>query len=645
MKKLILIILFPFIIYAAYAVNGDTIHVISHQDQLIQTDPGLGHTEYPHWAQFPSNTTSYRKVMLKMTFKCPTGLHCGEWDYTNHIVLRRKGGTSGSDQNLELARFITPYGYNFPSNWKFEWFADLTDFSSLLHDSLEIEYQHSGYETNTDRGWLVTLDFILTEGTPIMETENIQPLWNGNFRYGDLTNDIETHLIPINFSTGSQTKVTRLHMYQTGHGGDGTTGCAEFCYPSRALVYDGGTVDVKQIFEPCGSIPLYPQGGTWIYDRGNWCPGMMVKPYTFDFTTTPSSSHDIDITMDPYPNTAGGAGNYDVTSQIINYKEPATTNDIEIYEIKSPSSEYIYGRTGSICSNPVITVRNNGKANVTKFVITYGIEGQAEFTQYWNGIIVPQEKIDITLHNILKPTSTENKFKVFVSYPNSIVDEYPFDNTLYSTAPVVPIWDSTLVLAFRTNLRASENSYTLKDDLGNVLYSRAAGTMTNNTTYKDTFFLNSGCYTLLFKDDGGDGLSFWANTAAGNGTIKFQKTNNTLIKTFNPDFGNEVYQQFTVGEPQYREETGIESNISNDFITVFPNPTSSKITIDCNFTNREKTVVTITSLLGEIIYSKSYEDISAQLLDIDASTFSNGTYIVKIQTAKKEFSKKIVVLK
>lgn len=645
MKKILLLSFLLSQIIFSYAANGDTIHVVSHNNVLIQTDPSIGHTEYPMWAQFPSASTKYRKVMLKMTFKCPAGLHCGEWDYTNHIYLKRKGGVNGTNQNLELARFITPYGYNFPSTWKFEWFADLTDYESILHDSLEIEYQHSGYETRADRGWIVTLDFIITEGNPIMETQAITPLWNGNFRYGDLADDIETHLTPVNFTLNAQTKIARLHLKQTGHGGDATTGCAEFCYPYRALQYDGGTVDTKQIFEPCGSIPLYPQGGTWIYDRGNWCPGMMVKPYIYDFSVTPTTNHTIDINMDPYPNAAGGAGNYDVTSQLIEFKEPSTTNDIEVYEIKAPSSEYIYGRTGSICSNPVITVRNNGKANVTKFVITYGIIGLGEFTQYYNGNIAPREKIDITLHNILKPTLTQNTFKVTVSYPNSLVDDYMYDNVLYSTAPITPVWDSTIVFVYRTNLRASENSYTLKDDLGNILYSKTAGSLSNATTYRDTFYLTSGCYVLNFNDAGGDGLSFWANSAAGNGTAKIQKLNNTFVKTFNPDFGNEIYQQFTVGDPQYREETGIENNADNDYVNIYPNPTSDRLTIDCNFANREHMQIQILSILGDVVYTKNYENISGDLIDIDLTNYSAGTYIVKLQTSKNEYSKKVFIIK
>jgi hypothetical protein len=643
MKKIITSIFMICFFINTNANNGDTIHVVSHRDVLIQTDPGIGHTEYPLWAQFPASSTPIRKIMLKMTFKCPPGLRCGEWDYSNHIVMRRKGGVAGPDQNLEIAGFITPYGWNFPSSWKFEWFADLTDYESLLRDSVEIEYQHSGYEARADRGWLVTLDFIVTEGAPIMQTNNIQKLWDGNFRYGDLANDIETHLVPVSVNMNSQTKVARLHLLQTGHGGDGTTGCAEFCYPNRALKFDGGVVDVKQIYEPCGSIPLYPQGGTWIYDRGNWCPGMMVKPYIYDFNVAPSSNHDIDIDMDPYPSASGGAGNYVVKGHLIQFKEPATTNDLEVYEIKSPSSEYIYGRTGTVCSNPVITVRNNGKSNVTKFEIRYGIEGLGEFVQFWNGVLIPQEKIDITLHNILKPTATQNRFKAYVSYPNGVGDEYVFDDTLFSKAPVVPNWDSTIVFAYRTNLRSSENSYTLKDDLGNILYERTAGSLSNNTNYKDTFVLSSGCYTFHFKDNGGDGLSFWANSAAGNGTAKFQKPNNTLIKNYNPDFGNEIYQQFTVGDPEYRAVTGINELSNIGTVNVFPNPASDMVSIDCNFTTPQNIQVEILNLLGGSVYVQSYNNTSADVLDINTSSLSNGTYIVKIKSVGQEFTKKIFI--
>lgn len=632
-------------IHFAQAANGDTIHVITHNNVLIQTDPSIGHTEYPYWGVFPPTSTSLRKAIIKMTFKCPPGLRCGEWDYSNHIVLKRRGGTAGANENLEIARFITPYGWNFSSTWKFEWYADITDYISLLHDSIEIEYQHSGYESRTDRGWLVTLDFILTEGPPIMATDNIQRLWQGNFRYGDLANDIETHLTPIPFSVNATTKIARLHLKHTGHGGDGVTGCAEFCYPNRSLALDGGVVDVKQILEPCGSIPLYPQAGTWLYDRGNWCPGMMVKPYIWDFNVTPSTSHNIDITMDPYPSASGGAGNYDITAELIHYREPAFTNDIEVYDIKAPSSEYIYGRTGTICSNPIITVRNNGKINVTKFVIEYGIEGVGTFTKYWSGIILPGQKQDIILDNILKPTSTNNQFKVYISWPNSTVDEYEPDNTMYSIAPIPPVYDSTFVFNYKTNLRASENSYTLKDDLGNVLYSRAAGSLANNTTYRDTFLLSPGCYTLHFLDSGGDGLNFWANSAAGTGTAKLTRLNSALIRNFIADFGNEIYHQFMVGDPEYRLPNSVEDLADESSINVFPNPASNYISIDCNLYYRSPATIRVSSLQGAILIENKYDALSTETIDITCDHLAAGTYIVQVKTPKGEWSRKVHIIR
>jgi hypothetical protein len=183
----------------------------------------------------------------------------------------------------------------------------------------------------------------------------------------------------------------------------------------------------------------------------------------------------------------------------------------------------------------------------------------------------------------------------------------------------------------------------LKDDLGNILYERTAGSLSNNTNYKDTFVLSSGCYTFHFKDNGGDGLSFWANSAAGNGTAKFQKPNNTLIKNYNPDFGNEIYQQFTVGDPEYRAVTGINELSNIGTVNVFPNPASDMVSIDCNFTTPQNIQVEILNLLGGSVYVQSYNNASADVLDINTSSLSNGTYIVKIKSVGQEFTKKIFI--
>jgi hypothetical protein len=62
----------------------------------------------------------------------------------------------------ELARMITPYGSYYNNLWTNPYRFDITDFSSLLHDSVQIEVFYSGW---TD-GFLATCNFEMITGTP-----------------------------------------------------------------------------------------------------------------------------------------------------------------------------------------------------------------------------------------------------------------------------------------------------------------------------------------------------------------------------------------------------------------------------------------------------------------------------------------------
>ena len=161
-KYFILSLSFLFCFFKSSA--QDTIKVNTHNKVVIKTNPSVGHTYYSSWGTFPAKDVSYRKVYLYLEFGCAPGLRCGEWDYLNHIYIGKKGGVNGDSLHYELARFITPYGFywNSSQNWKHGWIFDVTEFSDILHDSVQILYKHTGYESNTDRGWTVTLDFNLS---------------------------------------------------------------------------------------------------------------------------------------------------------------------------------------------------------------------------------------------------------------------------------------------------------------------------------------------------------------------------------------------------------------------------------------------------------------------------------------------------
>jgi len=111
---------------------ADTLHVISHDRKLVVTDPSKGINLYKSWAKFPSAPESVRQIKLKLTLGCPDNMRCADWDYKDHITIRRTGGVKGPSQDYEIGRMLTPYGGAFKKGWKFMWEVDITDFALIL---------------------------------------------------------------------------------------------------------------------------------------------------------------------------------------------------------------------------------------------------------------------------------------------------------------------------------------------------------------------------------------------------------------------------------------------------------------------------------------------------------------------------------
>ena len=140
---------------------GDTTNIQVH-DHTDMTWNG----NYDEWGVFPDGSKTYRKIYLHYTMGCASS-GCSDWDYTTKIeVLHRTGqlDTSLNEiiESYELARVITPYGNGLNNNWEFTHIFDITDFASILKDSVEIRAHYGGWSS----GFSVTLDFEFIEGTP-----------------------------------------------------------------------------------------------------------------------------------------------------------------------------------------------------------------------------------------------------------------------------------------------------------------------------------------------------------------------------------------------------------------------------------------------------------------------------------------------
>lgn len=634
----IALLILLFFTYTSKASSQDTIHVISHKKVLVKTNPSKGYDVFSKWCVFPKADVKYRKVILTVTLQCPDSLHCGEWDYVDHIYLRRQSGQNQESKDVEIARTISPYGYRFSADWKFSWDVDVTDFSTLFHDSVEIEFNHSGYESNLDRGWLVTLDFSVIKGNPAIQPIAVQKLWEGNFPYGDTVKSINEYLELMKFKVPEDANIARLRIVQTGHGMDHTENCAEFCAKTRKIYFDGKLKNEKKIWKTCGDNPLFPQAGTWIYDRAGWCPGSMVMPDIYDFKVKYGEEHDLKMEMQDYLNPTNSSANYAINAYLIFYKDLTLENDIVIDEIMSPSNAFFWNRINPICFNPKVKVTNKGKNTVNSIIFKHGMDGKANLEYTWKGILEPEKQVDITIRALLPLIEKPSSYTIEAISVNGKKDAYPSDNKLSSVYKSTPVYDTTLILYLRTNNDTMQTSYFLMNSNGDTLYSRKVKDLKINTSYTDTFRLKPGSYLLKITDAGGDGLDFWANPEGGYGYARLGNSKGKLIKAFNSDFGNDIIHQFRI---QKNAVQSIEDG--TPIVNIFPIRNSGTFKMDI-FLNEAKDIeIEIISPESKIVFELKTKDFKSGMIPFDLTHLKDATYNIIIKAGDKTINRKMKI--
>lgn len=533
----------------------------------------------------------------------------------------------------ELGRFITPYGNGLNLGNGFTWVYDVSDFRPLLKDSVHLSAGN----------WqeLLDLRFELIQGTPPREVQSVKKLWSGNYNYGYPNDPIENKLKPIKVFIPSGTNYVRLKSCITGHGMDSPQNCAEFCPKNHYFLVNGVQKHQRLVWrDDCGLNPLYPQGGTWIYNRSNWCPGAEVKPYDLEMSDfiTPGDTVLFDHDVEPYLHTSGWSY-YQIEDHLIFYGPANFANDAELYDIIRPNEAQMFLRKNPICNNPLVVIRNTGYETLNTLDITYGVEGVGTQPSVfnWTGNLKFMETAQVELEHV-NWTGSNGSFYATVSNPNGQADQYNPNNTGYAKYISTSEYPADLVIEFKTNLYPSENHYILKDDLGNIVLQKDI--FSANTLYRDTVHLSNGCYDFTLYDADDDGLSFWANND-GTGYIRIKNAlTGQYIKVFNGDFGSQAWVQFTVGynlnAVKYEE---------SDIIEIYPNPAYEMITVEMILSKNQNIEIEIFDMMGNKISNRMFPNILESLISLDVSKLKAGIYFVNVKKENGIINRKIIIQK
>ena len=90
---------------------------------------------------------------------------------------------------------------------------------------------------------------------------------------------------------------------------------------------------------------------------------------------------------------------------------------------------------------------------------------------------------------------------------------------------------------------------------------------------------------------------------------------------------------------------GIESDDLASSVNVYPNPTTGLVTIDISLNQSEDIELIITNALGQVVDYVELDNTLSEQYQFDLSSYSNGVYMVKVQTDSESAVKRITLTK
>lgn len=96
------------------------------------------------------------------------------------------------------------------------------------------------------------------------------------------------------------------------------------------------------------------------------------------------------------------------------------------------------------------------------------------------------------------------------------------------------------------------------------------------------------------------------------------------------------------------KSTGLVEFANNkiESISTYPNPATTQLSFDYNFTNKENATAKILDVTGRTVFVKEYDNnIGNQKFDLDINSLSNGAYILQFMVGDKTMMSKFNVQK
>ena len=265
---------------------------------------------------------------------------------------------------------------------------------------------------------------------------------------------------------------------------------------------------------------------------------------------------------------------------------------------------------------PDIRLANYGTVTLTSATITYDLNNGTPEVINWSGFLLGGDSVIINLPSMVTPPGNNN-FNITVSQSNTDQrncndnDTENFTSVSYETS-------NQVLLKLITDDYGEETSWDFRDSSNTILFSHSYNNPDDNKTFNYTFdVVPNECYTFTIYDSASDGIC----CQYGDGSYELRTDGNTLIRSGGVFGSSESTVISTTA-------LSVSDYFYNNDISLYPNPTSSDLTIRLRTINDLPNQILIFNMLGQNIAFKRISN--PKDLKINTSALSKGMYFIRI---------------
>jgi hypothetical protein len=113
--------------------------------------------------------------------------------------------------------------------------------------------------------------------------------------------------------------------------------------------------------------------------------------------------------------------------------------------------------------------------------------------------------------------------------------------------------------------------------------------------------------------------------------IKFRNINNNQNNLYIDDINLNIL-------------TGINETLNGNQVSIYPNPTTGHIIVNCAALKSEGLTVGISDAVGRMVMKRNYS-LPQSAIDLDLSSLSNGIYLIHLDTSSGRITQKLILNK